>query len=79
MTFSCKGVCDRYKATLKGFGLKYANGIYRCRTCNIYLAINGVKFGKARTCVCCGQLVSSKPKDHTCREKYNKEFGMAYA
>jgi len=75
----CKGVCVRNKAILSGQTPKYAVGVYRCQTCNIFLTVNGVKFGERKTCLCCGQLIRSKPRHDEEKKKYYEELASRFA
>ena len=52
----CKGTCHRYGLG-KCVGRKmYKPGVKRCRTCEIYLKWDGVRYP------CCGYMLSIKPR-----------------
>ncbi len=66
----CNGVCIRNKAIISSSVPKYANGIYRCTTCDIFLTVNGIDFGERAICRCCRNLVRSKPRGNKTKMKY---------
>ena len=75
----CKGVCGRNKAVISSLVSKYANGIFRCRNCSIYLTINGVKFGKRKTCLCCGYIIATKPKEAKQKKNFYETMASRFA
>lgn len=54
---TCKGICDRYRAT-KPVGMgRYAAGQKRCQICDIFIQWMGL------WCPCCGYRLRVKPRN----------------
>jgi len=69
----CKGICtsiimDGYQTRKKNKDA-YLLGWKRCRICQIY--IKGISI-----CVCCKNILASKPRDLKNRNILNKKLGM---
>ena len=66
----CKNKCIKFKATRPRSGGRYAAGQFRCKTCDIYLTVEGID---RNSCKCCNMRVRSKPRNRLCKEKYHNK------
>lgn len=56
---------------------KFALGIPRCTECDLFLTVNGIKFGgKTLQCLCCGQVLRWKPRAPKGKVKYLRELAL---
>ena len=69
---TCKGICERYRATCHGIELRYANGQKRCVDCAIYLRWEGL------LCPCCKNKLRTRPRHIQSHRKFLevKNHGM---
>jgi len=65
----CKGICEKYKATILGFAYntRYADGQKRCQTCEIYMT-----WDRDSKCPCCGSKLRTKPRHKKLKTKYKE-------
>jgi len=67
MTFYCKNICTRYRATKPtGIG-RYSVGQKRCNVCFIFIFWDGVR------CPCCSNKLRITPRSRFYKEKMKEE------
>ena len=56
MTNSCKGVCEKYRATLPPNKIRYKNGQKYCSICSYFFVQKEIR------CKCCGTKLRTRPR-----------------
>ena len=54
---SCKGICERYRATKPSNGRRYVTGQKRCKSCSIFINWDGL------WCPCCRYRLRMMPQN----------------
>lgn len=63
---TCKGICNRLKASRPITGSRYAIGQKRCQLCACYFLVDGLY------CPCCGQRLRLGPRSKHAKEMLRK-------
>ena len=67
MTNSCKGVCDKYRATLPPNKIRYRSGQKYCSVCSCFFIIEDIR------CPCCRTKLRTRPRTRRCKKIWLKE------